>query len=350
MYDTAPIPAYLPPAQRSGGRVRSAAAVLCLLLATLLTVPAGFAFWGQRTVIDTQRYAATIGPLIRSEAVQNAIATRVTDAIDKEIAVGGSTLNRVLSGVLTDAGTRQKVLGALTGVVEGQVNSQVRQFIASPAFAVIWDAANVEAQRDFLRVLKGDNTGVLALHGSQIVLNLSVVISQVEQRLAAAGLTFAKHLPIPNSDAQIVLANAPHLGLMRSAYGFANTAGAWLLGVVAALYVGALALARRRARMAAIIGIAMVANAALAALLVSVVRHNFIDEYGATAFGPASALLYDTLLSYVRHGAAVLFGLGVGVGFVGWCVSSTNSAATVRQSLRGGFARIGVRKPARAIM
>src|SRR5664279_3921022 len=123
MYDTAPIPAYLPPAQRSGGRVRSAAAVLCLLLATLLPVPAGFAFWGQRTIIDTQRYAATIGPLIRSGAIQNAIATRVTDAIDKEIAVGGSTLNRVLSGVLTDAGTRQKVLGALTGVVEGQVNS-----------------------------------------------------------------------------------------------------------------------------------------------------------------------------------------------------------------------------------
>ena len=351
MFETAPIApigAYVRPYRRPAGRVRPLAAAICLLLAALLTVPAGFAFWGQRTLIDSQRYAATIGPLIRSEAVQNVITARVTDAIDKEIVAGGSKLNNVLSGVLPNS-VRQTVLGALSGAVQSEVNGQVRQFISSPAFTAIWDAANVEAQRDFLRALRGDNSGPIALHGSQVVLNLSVVIGEVEQRLAAAGLTFARNLPIPNSDAQIVLANAKHLGMVRSAFGFADSAGRWLIGVVAALYLGALALARRRPRMAAIIGVAMVANAVLAAVLVTLLRNHVIDEFGVTAFAPATALVYDTVAGYVRHGAEMLFALGVGAGLVGWCTSSTNSARALRHTLSGGLARIGRSGPARAL-
>jgi hypothetical protein len=40
---------------------RTIAAALCIVLAAVLTVPAAVAFWGQRTINDSQRYIQTIG-------------------------------------------------------------------------------------------------------------------------------------------------------------------------------------------------------------------------------------------------------------------------------------------------
>ena len=53
------------------------------MLAGLLTVPAGVAFWGQRTLNDGQRYLATVGPLVDSPQVQDAISTKAIDAIGR---------------------------------------------------------------------------------------------------------------------------------------------------------------------------------------------------------------------------------------------------------------------------
>ena len=62
-------------------RGRSVAAVICIVLAALLTTPAAIAYWGQRTLNDTQRYVDTVAPLVNSPEVQDAIATKVTGAI-----------------------------------------------------------------------------------------------------------------------------------------------------------------------------------------------------------------------------------------------------------------------------
>jgi hypothetical protein len=76
MSDTQPTQAAPAAVQERYGRARPIATVICLVLAALLTVPAAFAFWGQHTRNDTQRYVDRVGPLIHSPAVQDAIATR----------------------------------------------------------------------------------------------------------------------------------------------------------------------------------------------------------------------------------------------------------------------------------
>src|SRR5262245_18974760 len=82
-------------------RGRAVAAVLCVVLAGLLTTPAAVAYWGQRTLIDTQRYVDTVEPLVNSPEVQDVIATTVTDAIEKQVDVE-AVLNNVFAGVITD--------------------------------------------------------------------------------------------------------------------------------------------------------------------------------------------------------------------------------------------------------
>src|SRR5512133_1538363 len=61
-------------------RWRSIAAVICVVVAALLTTPAGVAFWGQRTLNDAQRYLDTVGPLVDSPQVQEVISTKAIDA------------------------------------------------------------------------------------------------------------------------------------------------------------------------------------------------------------------------------------------------------------------------------
>src|SRR5690349_17870171 len=95
---------------------RSMAAALCVVLAALLTTPAGVAFWGQRTLNDGQRYLDTVGPLVNSPQVQDAIATKTIDAIEKQVDVE-AILNQVFAGVITDRPRLQKLVGPLSGAV-----------------------------------------------------------------------------------------------------------------------------------------------------------------------------------------------------------------------------------------
>jgi hypothetical protein len=324
--------------QRS--KARSISAVVCLLLAALLTVPAAFAYWGQRTLNDTQRYVATVGPLIDAPAVQDAIATRVTDVIDKQVDVK-QILNNVFSGVITDRPRLQQLIGPVSGAVDSLVDSQVRQFIASDGFADIWVAVNTKAQQALIRVLKGDRSGAVSVKGDQIVLDLGELITQVEQRLSARGLTIVDNLPIPQVDRQIVLVDAPQLKQLRNIYAFTNPVARWLIVVVALLYLAALLLARRRARMTAIIGLAIAANALLVALLLSTGRQLFINELSGTAFGPASSVFYDTLLTYLQRGRQVLFWVGVTFVVIGWFAGRTASGTAVRTWLSDGLASTG---------
>src|SRR5689334_22326185 len=111
-----------PPVERPT-RGRSIAAIVCLVLAALLTVPAGVAYWGQRTINDGQRYVATVGPLVDSPEVQAAITTKVTDAIQSQVDVQ-ALLNEAFAGVIQDRPRLQLLIGPLAGAVNGLIETQ----------------------------------------------------------------------------------------------------------------------------------------------------------------------------------------------------------------------------------
>lgn len=108
------------PAVERPSRARSVAAIICLVLAGLLTTPAAVAYWGQRTLNDTDRYVATVEPLVNSPEVQDVIATKVTNAIEQQVDI---------------------------------------EAILNDEFADLWIGVNTRAQRALQRVLKGEGTG-----------------------------------------------------------------------------------------------------------------------------------------------------------------------------------------------
>jgi hypothetical protein len=319
---------------------RSIAAGICVVVAALLTTPAGIAFWGQRTLNDGQRYLDTVGPLVESPQVQDAIATKVIAAIEQQVDVE-AILNEVFAGVITDRPRLQRLVGPLAGAIDGLIEREVRAFVASDAFADVWVRVNTRAQQVLVRLLEGDETGAVSLQGDQVVLDVSDVIEQVKQRLVARGLTVVQNVPIPETDKQIVLLDAPQLRQARTIYAFANPLARWLIVVVALLYLAALLLARRRPRMSVVIGVLLAANALLLAFALAVGRQLFIDKLAGSDFGPASSVFYDTLLAYLERGWKVLLWLGVIVVVAGWFTGSNASGAAARSTVSGGLQTVG---------
>ena len=96
----------------------------------------------------------------------------------------------------------------MSRAVNGLIESLVQEFVASDAFADFWVTANTRAQAALVSLLQGDDTGAISLQGDQVVLDVSQVVEQVQQRLSHRGLTFTDPVPIPDKDRQIVLIDA----------------------------------------------------------------------------------------------------------------------------------------------
>ena len=330
------------PAPGRPSRGRSVAAIICVVVAALLTTPAAVAYWGQRTLNDTQRYVDTVGPLVDSPEVQDAIATRVTDAIEKQVDIE-AILNDVFAGVITERPRLERLVGPLSAAINGLIDREVRDFIASDEFADLWTRVNTRAQQALQSVLTGESSGAVSLKGDEVVLDVDEVIDQVKKRLVDRGLTIVENVPIPETDRQIVLLEAPKVKQLRTIYAFGNPVARWLLPIVAGLYVAAFVLARRRPRMTVVIGAVLAANAIAVALFLSIGRQLFIDHLSGTVFGPASAVFYDTLLAYLERGRQVLLGLGLVLIVAGWFAGSNRYGTSVRTTLVGGLESVGAR-------
>ena len=325
------------PAPGRPSRGRSIAAVLCLVLAGLLTTPAGVAYWGQRTLNDTERYVATVDPLIDSPEVQDAIATQVTAAIEKQVDIE-AVLSNVFEGVITERPRLEQLVGPLSAAINSLVEREVRAFIASDEFAELWLQVNIRAQQALQRVLTGEGTGAVTVQGDQLVLDVDEVITKVKERLVARGLTLVENVPIPDTDRQIVLVQSDQLQQLRTIYAFGNPVAIWMLPVVAVLYLLAFVLAHRRPRMGVLIGAVLAANAVLLALCLSIGRQLFVNQLSGTVFGPASKVFYDTLLAYLERGQGVLLALGLLLVVAG-CFAGPNRYGTAAPRDPGRGAR-----------
>jgi hypothetical protein len=321
-------------------RGRSVAAIICVVLAALLTTPAAVAYWGQRTLNDTERYVETVGPLVDSPEVQDVIATTVTDAIEQQVDIE-ALLDNVFADVITDRPRLEQLVGPLAAAINGLIDREVRALVASDEFAQFWTRLNARAQQALQRVLTGDGSGAVALEGDQIVLNVDQVIARAKERLVARGLTIVENAPIPQTDRQIVLMDAPQVKQLRTIYAFGNPVARWLLPLVGLLFIAAFFLARNRPRMTVVIGAVLAANALFIALAQSIGGQLFVNELAGTVFGPASRVFLDTLLAFLDRGQQVVLWLGLVLVLAGWFAGANRYGSAARTSVSGGLEGIG---------
>ena len=266
------------PKRRFDGRGFTAWVVV--IIAALLFPIALTAFWGQRTLTDTERYVATVAPLAEDPTVREAIGDKVTTVIVTQL-----DAQVRISNLLADYPKLQPIAGPLASGVNSFVGTEVDKLLASDRFSQIWVDVNTKLQQGLIAALSDDPTGPITIQGDQVILDTGDLIEEVKQRLVDRGLTIAANIPVPPiADRQIVLLTSPQLQTARTAYALGQPVAQWLIYVVLLLFVVAILVSRRRARMTIAVGVAILIGAIVIRLGMAVGQNQLAMTLDGTPF------------------------------------------------------------------
>ena len=189
------------------GRTKTRWRVITVILVALsvLTFAAAVpGVWAKRTLLNTDRYVATVGPLAEDPAVQEYIARTVTTEVFEALDVEGR-----LESTLQERADRLAFLaGPITNAVQGFVQDKVQDLVASPAFATFWTEANRFTHEQVLAVLSGD-AGPLQVEGTKVVLNLLPFVNEGLKAVSGvASQLIGRTITLPEISANEVPADA----------------------------------------------------------------------------------------------------------------------------------------------
>jgi hypothetical protein len=277
-----------------------AALLLVILLPALVVVNAST--WALRTALDDAAFAATVGRVMDTPAVEDAIATRATTAVIDTLDTAPGRLATVSAVVLGLTGdpSRDQIAAAL--------EARILTALSAPRV----EAARDDAIRAVHAVLLGAATrddGLVHVDGSQVVLDLGPIVEQVagavDDRLPRAGLA-----NLPADQTTIVLAEAPQLATVTRTVDILEALRIVLPLALLALVVAILALAHRRARALGLIGMAMVV-AGLVSLVIAWLGGGIV---GRAPEDPVAALVvkgaYDAFVEVLVLQSLLLIAIG----------------------------------------
>ena len=322
-------------------RWRTVVAVLLIVLACVLAPLSVVAVWTRNQVTNTDRYVQTVSPLADDPAIQNAIADQITAQVFTYIDVQGLTSqaitalgDRGLSPGL--AGQLQALAGPIANGVHGFVRTQVGNVVASDAFADAWIQANRVAHDKLVKALTGEGGGSVTIENDTVSINLAPFIQTIKQRLVEGGFALAARIPQVN--ASFVLFDVKNLTQARSAFNLLNTLGIWL-PIIAIVLLGIgvyVANDHRRALVGAALGVAV--GMLLLAITLAVFRSIYLDAVPASVLPhDAAAVLYDTIVRYLRLGLRTVLVLALVVAAGAFLTGQSITAVRTRQGLASGI-------------
>jgi hypothetical protein len=329
------------PGPGSRQRWRTIVAVMLIVLGCVLAPLGGVAVWARNQVTNTDRYVRTVAPLASDPAIQQAIADQITAQIFTYIDVQSLT-NQALDA-LAERGLRPQVadqLRALAGPiangVRGFTRTEVGKVVQSQAFADAWVQANRVAHDELVKALTGQGGGSVTVENDTVNLNLGPFIETVKQRLVASGFGLAARIPEVN--ASFVLFQSADITRARSAFNLLNTLGIWL-PIIAIVLLGIgvyVANDHRRALVGAAVGVAV--GMLSLAITLAVFRSIYLDAVPASVLPhDAAAVLYDTIVRYLRLGLRTVLVLALVVAAGAFLTGQSITAVRTRQGLASGI-------------
>ncbi len=341
-----------PVKRRRMRRIATPILVALSIIVFAVTVPAA---WGARTVLNTDRYVATVAPLADDPAVQASIATKLTDQVFSALNVQGT-----LSDALGALGARATVLaGPLTIAVKGFVRDQVEKVVASDAFKTFWVEANRFVHTQVLAILRGDTETITTREG-KVLLNLlplvnlalgsiqtvasdlvgrDVALPQISEEdvpsASIAKLEQALGVDLPDTYGQVVVYDSEDLAALQQALYLFERLLVLLLILIPILVAASLLVSTRRRRTL----IQLAAGAAVGLVVIRRIaimsRDSVFDRVDTQRF-PSVRVLTDDLMESLFRYTAILLAIVLVVLLIALITGPYPWAVTVRGWVRDG--------------
>jgi hypothetical protein len=315
--------------------------VVLLVIGFILIPLSAVAIWSRNQLTNTDRYVETVSPLAANPDIQQTVATVVVNALFDQV----NAQNRIESALPK----RAKFLGApLSNAMQGYATDVTERLLASDQFQALWDKANRIAHTQLVALLNDDagkTKGALALKDGTVSLNLSEVVTKVQDRLVGAGLTFLKGVDVPPVSATINIIDSKGLSSARAYVSLLQTL-AWVFPVLGfAALVGSALVVRTRRRATIRAAIVLVAACAFTLVLLAIARSLYLDAATSPNVSRAAAsAVFDILVRNLRYGLITLGVVGIIVALVAYFVGPSAPAVKARSLATAGVA--GVRRRA----
>lgn len=319
---------------------RAPVATLLIVLGCVLAPISVLGIWTANQVSDTNRYVATMTPLIQDPAIQHAATDKISAEIMAQIdvpALANQTAAELNQRGMPRAATLlREFSGSINGAVQGFVHNGVARIVTSPAMANVWVQANREAHEQLVTALSGSGGGALTTSNGQVVLDLAPFIKIAQQDLASRGLTFLSKLPTPS--ASFPLFPSKDLVKAQTAYRLINDLKI-ILPIVTLLLIAAgvyVARGHRRALIGA--GLGFAASMFVLAALLLIVRGAYLNAVpNDTLPGDAAAAAFDILVRFIRVALRSLLVVGLVVAAAAFLTGPSTSAVAIRSWFGAGF-------------
>ena len=337
------------PRQRVGWR--GPVAALLIVIGCVLTPVSVMAVWSANQVSNTDRYVANVAPLISAPAVRGALADKISTKISEQVNVQGLTKQAATQlskrGVTRLGGLLSGLSGSIASGVNGLIHTLVAKIVTSQQVARLWVEGNRVAHTQLVRALSGKSSA-LAVSNGKVVIGLGPFIDKVKHRLAARGVPLVDKLPPINPT--FPLFDAKYLVKAQSLYR-ALTTLKWVLPLSALIALAAgvyVAKRHRRALIAAGLGVA--GSMIVLGIAIAVVRSIYLNKVPSSVLpADAAAVVFDTLVRFIRQGLRVVLALGLVVALAGFLTGPSVTAVRTRHGLaaalawvRGAGERVGV--------
>lgn len=320
--------------------VRGIVSLLIFIIATLSTPIAVVGNWGHRTVTDAEVYLQTVGPLASDPAIQAAVAEKVTqvisDQVDTTSLVDGFLGNFIKNPEITD-----KLTAPIAAGIDSLINNLVASFIASDAFQKMWLGLNEAAQKSLVALLQGKNEGPIQVTDSKVVLDISSLLTVIQQKLVEGGLSVAANVTVPDNDRQIVLLDSPMIGTVQTIYSLTSPLLAFYPLIVAVLFALSIALARNRPRTVLATGIALIASSLALTFSLDWLRNLVTSQYQGSLMASALNSFWNTFFVNLVDGIWGVFVLGIFIGLAGWYAGRSRPATRIREAVCDGLHQAG---------
>jgi hypothetical protein len=318
-------------------------AVVLITIGSLLAPVAVVASWARVALTDTDRFVAAYAPLAEDPRIQSYVTDQTLTVINEQVDIPQIT-NDVIDGI-TELGTGPAATQALellkgpaASGVESLVRNGITAFVASDAFANVWESALRLSHTQLIALMSNDADGAITIGArGEIGIQLGPIVDAVKVALVEQGIDLANR--IPPVDRTIVVAQSDALPTVQLGYGLATVAGTWLPWVAILLLAAGVLVARRRS--VALIGAALGLAAAMILTAAALAVGNIAS---VSAVSPemlpagVAGLLYETVAADMRATTVAVLVLAVVVAIVGWAAGPFVRPRRLRAFAREGAA------------
>jgi hypothetical protein len=314
--------------ERRGGRGRSIAVALLLIVGCTLAPFAATAVWVRNQVTDTDRYVRTVEPLASNPDIQATIAADATEALFSRVDVAAE------AEAALPPRAQFLAVPLASGVRSFTENTTLR-VLESDRFQELWVEVNRIAHEQLVKVLTNEGDVVQTADG-RVVLDLTPVLELVKRELVSRGITIFDRVPANALATSFVLMDSEELERAQRGVRLLKALAIVLPILVFACLGAAIALSRRRRRTLLQASLGLAASMVVLGLALMAARSAYVNAVAGPGLPEdAATAFYDIVVHWLRIGIRAIFAVALLVAAGAFLTGPSRAAVGTRTWFTG---------------